>query len=346
MDTRAATHIGQPRAAFAQVDADDPAAFNHCFAEVNGIRMHYIDEGKGPLVILLHGFPYLWYMWRRQIIALATAGFRVVVPDQRGFGQSDRPDSIEAYDMSQSVGDMVGLTAALGETSAVIVGHDLGAWVAQAAAMLRPDLFRGLAMFNTPVPPRGKVKPTVGLREMAKDRVYHHLYFQQIDKPDREFASDPRKTLRSIYYSVSGSAVGDERWRLFVEAGEPILNAFTDPKEFPSWLSARAIDYYVDEYTRTGFTGAINYYRCRDRNWEITAFLDGAVVRQPSLFIGGAADPSLEPVEIRGIYDRLDTYLPGLQKKVLLPGVGHAAAEESVDQVNELLLEFLEQFKS
>jgi pimeloyl-ACP methyl ester carboxylesterase len=346
MDTSAATHIGQPRAAFGQVDADDPAAFNHCFAEVNGIRMHYIDEGQGPLVILLHGFPYLWYMWRRQIGALAQAGFRVVVPDQRGFGQSDRPDSIEAYDMSQSVGDMVGLMAALGETSAVIVGHDLGAWVAQAAAMTRPDLFRGLVMFNTPVPPRGKVKPTVGLREMAKGRVYHHLYFQQLDKPDREFASDPRKTLRSIFYSVSGSAVGAERWRLFVEAGEPILNAFTEPKEFPSWLSARAIDYYVDEYTRTGFTGAINYYRCRDRNWEITSFLDGAVVRQPSMFIGGAADPSLEPVEIRGIYDRLDTYLPGLQNKVLLPGVGHAAAEESVDQVNELLLEFLGQFKS
>jgi pimeloyl-ACP methyl ester carboxylesterase len=241
---------------------------------------------------------------------------------------------------------MVGLMAALGETSAVIVGHDLGAWVAQAAAMTRPDLFRGLVMFNTPVPPRGKVKPTVGLREMAKGRVYHHLYFQQLDKPDREFASDPRKTLRSIFYSVSGSAVGAERWRLFVEAGEPILNAFTEPKEFPSWLSARAIDYYVDEYTRTGFTGAINYYRCRDRNWEITSFLDGAVVRQPSMFIGGAADPSLEPVEIRGIYDRLDTYLPGLQNKVLLPGVGHAAAEESVDQVNELLLEFLGQFKS
>lgn len=345
MDTNAETLTRRPLATLGQLDADDPAAFNHCFAEVNGIRLHYIDEGQGPLVILLHGFPYLWYMWRRQIGALGQAGFRVVVPDQRGFGQSDRPDSIEAYDMSQSVGDMVGLVAALGETSAVIVGHDLGAWVAQAAAMMRPDLFRGLVMLNTPVPPRGKVKPTVGLREMAKGRVYHHLYFQQIDKPDREFASDPRKTLRSIFYSVSGSAVGAERWRLFVEAGEPILNAFTEPKEFPSWLSARAIDYYVGEYTRTGFTGAINYYRCRDRNWEITSFLDGAVVRQPSLFIGGAADPSLEPVEIRAIYDRLDTYLPGLQKKVLLPGVGHAAAEENVDQVNELLLEFLGQFE-
>ena len=110
-------------------------------------------------------------------------------------------------------------------------------------------------------------------------------------------------------------------------------------------MSARAIDYYVEEYTRTGFTGALNHYRCRDRNWEITSFLDGAMVRQPSLFIGGAADPSLEPIEIRTVYDRLETWLPGLRKKVLLPGVGHSAAEESVDQVNALLLEFLEQLE-
>ena len=345
LDTSAAKHIDQPRAALGQVDADNPEAFNHYFAEVNGIRMHYVDEGQGPLVLLLHGFPYLWYLWRRQIVALARAGFRVVVPDQRGFGQTERPESIEAYDISQSVGDMVGLMAAVGETSAVIVGHDLGAWVAQAAAMLRPDLFRGLVMLNTPVPPRGKIRPTIGLRQMAKGRVSHHLYFQQVGKPDRELASDPRKTLRSIFYSVSGSAVGAERWRLFVEPGEPILNAFTEPKEFPSWLSERAIDYYVDEYTRTGFSGALNHYRCRDRNWEITAFLDGAVIRQPSLFIGGAADPSLEPIEIRGLYDRLDGYLPGLKKKVLLPGVGHSAPEERADQVNELLVEFLRQLE-
>ena len=322
-------------------DADDPGAFNHCFAEVNGIRMHYVDEGQGPLVILLHGFPYLWYMWRRQIPALAGAGFRVVVPDQRGFGQSDRPESIDAYDISQSVGDMVGLMASLGETSAVIVGHDLGAWVAQAAAMMRPDLFRALVMLNTPVPPRGKIKPTIALQAIAKGRVFHHLYFQEVGKPDRELAADPRKTLRSVYYSISGDATGNERWRLFLEPGEPILNSFTEPKELPSWLSARAIDHYVDEYARTGFTGALNHYRCRDRNWEITSFLDGAVVRQPSMFIGGASDPSLEPIEMRGVYDRLETNLPGLWKKVLLSGVGHSAAEERPDQVNDLLVDFL-----
>jgi len=332
-------------AALMQLDADDPDAFNHCFADVNGIRMHYVDEGEGPLVILLHGFPYLWYMWRRQIVALAAAGYRVIVPDQRGFGQTDRPDPIEAYDISQSVGDMVGLLAALGESSGVIVGHDLGAWVAQAAAMMRPDLFPALVMLNTPVPTRGKVRPTIALEAIAQGRVFHHLYFQQIGKPDRELASDPRKTLRSVYYSISGDATGDDRWRLFLPAGEPILNAFTEPKQFPAWLSDRAIDYYVDEYTRTGFTGALNHYRCRDRNWEITSFLDGAVTRQPSMFIGGAADPSLEPVQMRGVYDLLETFLPGLRKKVLLPGVGHSAAEESADQVNELLVEFLEQLE-
>ncbi|WP_256354075.1 alpha/beta fold hydrolase [Variovorax sp. dw_308] len=338
-----ATHVGQPRPALGQVDADNPDAFNHCFAEVNGIRMHYVDEGQGPLVILLHGFPYLWYVWRRQIGALAEAGYRVVVPDQRGFGQTDQPDSIEAYDMSQAVGDVVGLMAALGETSAVIVGHDLGAGVAQAAAMMRPDLFRGLVMLNTPAPPRGKEKPSVGWRAMAKDKTFYQLYFQQVGKADREMSRDPRKTLRSIFYAISGAATGKERWRLFVEPGETFPDTFPEPKDFPSWLSPRALDYYVDEYTRTGFTGTLNYYRCRDRNWEISAFLHGAVVRQPSLFIGGASDPALE--QIVGLYDQLETYLLGLRNKILLPGVGHSAAEERPDQVNELLLGFLEQLE-
>jgi pimeloyl-ACP methyl ester carboxylesterase len=325
-------------------NVDDPHAFNHRFAEVNGIRLHYVDEGQGPLVILLHGVPYLWYAWRRQIRALASAGYRVIAPDHRGFGQSDRPAAVEAYDMSQGLGDIVGLMATLGETSAVIVGHDLGSQHAQWAAVLRPDLFRGLVMLNSPVLGRGKVKPIDVLRAVQHGRTHYQVYFQEPGKADRELASDTRKSMRSMLYSVSGSAVGAERWRPFIEPGESLLDTFTDPKELPSWLSARALDYYVDEYTRTGFTGMLNYYRCRDRNWEITAFLDGAVVRQPSMFAGGAADPALE--FLRGAYDQLETYLVGLRKKVLLPGVGHDAPEEQPDTVNEMLLEFLKQLDS
>jgi pimeloyl-ACP methyl ester carboxylesterase len=340
----AVTPIDERREKSRIIDPDDPAAFNHCFAKANSIRMHYVDEGQGPLVILLHGIPYLWYLWRRQIVALADAGYRVVAPDLRGFGQTDCPPTIPAYDIHQSVNDIAGLMRALGETSAVIVGHDLGAWVAQYAAMLKPKLFRAAVMLNTPVPPRGMEKPSVGWRAMAKDKMFYQWYFQQVDKPDREMGQDVRKTLRSVFYSISGDAKGDERWRLFVEPGESILDTFTEPKILPPWLSERALDYYVDEYTRTGFTGALNYYRCRDRNWEITACLDGAVVRQPSMFIGGDADPALG--HIAAIYDRLETCLPGLRKKTLLPGVGHSAAEERPDQVNELLLDFLRQLGS
>ena len=150
--------------------------------------------------------------------------------------------------------------------------------------------------------------------------------------------------MRSVYYSISGDATGEERWRLFIEPGEPILNAFTEPKEFPSWLSARAIDYYVDEYTH-------GIYRCPELLSLPRPELGNHVV--PGRRGGPPAEhvhrwrcrPFLEPIEIRALYDRLDTYLPGLWKKVLLPGVGHSAAEESPDQVNELLVEFLEQLE-
>ena len=240
MDTSAAMHIGQPRAALGQVDPDDPAAFNHCFAKANSIRMHYVDEGQGPLVILLHGIPYLWYLWRRQIVALADAGYRVVAPDLRGFGQTDcPPEAIPAYDIHQSVNDIAGLVRALGETSAVIVGHDLGgmgrAICGHAEAQTVPC---GCVMLNTPVPPRGMEKPSVGWRAMAKDKMFYQWYFQQVDKPDREMDQDgSRKTLRSVFYSISGDAKGNDRWRLFVEPGKSILDTFTEPKILPPWLN-------------------------------------------------------------------------------------------------------------
>jgi pimeloyl-ACP methyl ester carboxylesterase len=196
-------------------------------------------------------------------------------------------------------------------------------------------------MFNSPVLGRGKIKPIDVLKAIQKGRTHYQVYWQQRDLPDRELAHDPRKTLRSIHYSVSGSAGKGEGWRPFLEPGETVLDTCTDPKELPSWMSARALDYYADQYTRTGFTGMLNYYRCRDRNWEISSFLDGAVIRQPSMFGGGAADAQLE--FLQGAYDQLETYLVGLRKKLLLPGVGHDAPEEAPDTVNELLLEFLEQ---
>lgn len=319
-------------------DANDPESFEHKFAEVNGIRLHYVEEGQGPLVILVHGFPYLWYAWRHQIRALAAAGYRVIAPDLRGYGQTDQPDHVDLYDHTHMVGDLVDLMKTLGETSAVIVGHDVGAGLTNAAALMRPDLFRAVGVLCTPPATRGPAKPSVVWAGMEKDNLFYQHYFQDT-KADREMASETRKFLLSVMYGVSGSAIGAERCRIFVEKGETILDIAMLPKEFPEWLSQAAQDYYVSEYTRTGFTGALNQYRCRDKNWELTSFLDGAIVHQPSICIMGANDPVLPAVQ--AAYEKLEAHMPNLRSKVMLSGVGHDPAEEQPSKVNELLLRFL-----
>ncbi|WP_426437254.1 alpha/beta fold hydrolase [Bradyrhizobium genosp. P] len=330
--------MADPRVQDAPVNTDDPQGFNHKFADVNGIRLHYVDEGQGPLVILVHGFPYLWYAWRSQIRALAAAGYRAVALDLRGYGQTEKPASVDAYDHTHVAGDLVGLMKTLGETSAAIVGHDVGAGIVNAAALLRPDLFRAVGVLCTAPGTRGPVKPSVTWKAMEKDNLFYQHYFQD-SKADREMAGDIRKFLLGAMYSVSGSVAGADRWRLFVEKGETILDTATLPEHFPSWLSQQAQDYYVSEFTRTGFTGALNHYRCRDMSWEVTSFLDGAVLRQPGICIVGGNDPAFPAV--KAAYEKLETHMINLRNKVMLPGVGHAPAEEQPSKVSDLLIEFL-----
>src|SRR5262245_61478100 len=120
------------------------APLTHRSIETNGITMHIAEQGEGPLVVLLHGFPETWYSWRHQLAALADAGYHAVAPDQRGYGQTDCPAEPERYTMLHLVGDVIGLLDALGEERAVVVGHDWGAPVAWNTALLRPDQIRGV----------------------------------------------------------------------------------------------------------------------------------------------------------------------------------------------------------
>lgn len=139
-------------AAEGSTNVDDPQGFDHRFADVNGIRMHYVEEGKGPLVILLHGYPFLWYLWRHQIKDVAAAGYRVVAPDQRGYGQTQCPEEVNLYDMTHVVGDVVGLIKALDSKSAVLVDQDWGSPVVYNTTLMRPDLVRGVVMMCSPRP--------------------------------------------------------------------------------------------------------------------------------------------------------------------------------------------------
>ncbi len=143
---------------------------NHRVVESNGIKMHLAEDGEGPLVVLCHGWPELWYSWRHQLKALAEAGYRVVAPDQRGYGKTDRPEAVEDYNILQLSGDIVGLVDALGETEAVIVGHDWGSGVAWFCALLRPDIFRAVVLLSVPYIRRSwmDICPTEAMKQSGR----------------------------------------------------------------------------------------------------------------------------------------------------------------------------------
>src|ERR1700693_5228545 len=147
----------------------------HRTVETNGIRMHIAEQGRGPLVVLCHGFPESWYAWSHQLRAVAEAVFHAVAPDMRGYGRTERPAEIEKYTLFHLVGDMVGLLDALGAEQAVIAGHDWGAPVAWHSAPLRPDRFHGVIGLSVPFRPRVPVRPTSAMPQ-TDDELFYQLY--------------------------------------------------------------------------------------------------------------------------------------------------------------------------
>lgn len=314
-------------------------ASSHHFVETNGIRMHYVEAGSGPLIVLCHGFPESWYSWRHQIAALAEAGFRVVAPDQRGYGQTDRPDGIDAYSIFHLAGDIVGLVNGLQERSAAIVGHDWGAPVAWYSAQLRPDLFRAVGLLSVPFIPRGPMRPSAIVKAVFGDRIFYQEYFQEEGTAEHELERDVRASLLATFYSLSGDAAPNERWRYAFERGTKFLDCVVVPKKLPPWLSEADLDFFTGEFKRAGFHGGLNWYRNIDRNWELAGFLDGAKLDQPTLFVAGERDAVIE--FYADAYQALEINAPSLVGKVLLSGAGHWIQQERPPEVNRLLVDFL-----
>ncbi|GAA6617641.1 alpha/beta hydrolase [Scytonema sp. NUACC26] len=318
-------------------------AINHRWIETNGIKMHIAEQGGGNLVILCHGFPECWYSWRHQIVAIAEAGFHVVAPDLRGYGQTDQPKSVEAYNILQLTSDIVGLVHVLGREQAVIIGHDQGAPLAWHCALLRPDLFKAIGLLSVPYRARtwDSEPPTEILKRMAGEKQLYMLYFQEQGLAEAELEANVRKSLRMILYSASGDAPPEKRWRFLFDKSEKLLDSVTEPEQLPSWLSEQDLDFLTQEFERTGFRGGLARYRNFDRDWELTYFLSGAKLQQPALFIGGEFDTAV--MLNRDLIDQLEKTVPNLRKKVLLPNTGHWIQQERPTEVNQLLIEFLAQ---
>lgn len=319
----------------------------HGTLQANGISLHYVEQGEGPLVIFCHGFPESWYSWRHQLPAVAAAGFRGVALDMRGYGQSSKPEAISAYSLSHLVGDVVGAVTALGEDTAVVVGHDWGGPVAWYSALMRPDVFRAVAVLSVPFGGVMSLPDGVTLNQVmaatAGERQYYRLFFQEPGVAEADLDADFRHSMLGFLYSISGDIV--ERgvhtigWDGHFPAGVSISSQLVIPDELPGWLSEEDVEFYTSEIARGGFRGGLNWYRNINALPGILAPFVGAKLNQPSLYLYGQHDliAGNTPEAIAA----LPGVLPNLRGVVRLEGAGHWLQQERPTAVNEALVGFL-----
>lgn len=235
--------------------------------DTNGVRLRVVEAGEpgAPVVILAHGFPELAYSWRHQIPALADAGYHVLAPDQRGYGGSSRPEAIEAYDIHRLTADLVGLLDDVGAERAVWVGHDWGAVVVWNAPLLHADRVAAVAALSVPALPRAQVPPTQAFRSRFGENFFYILYFQEPGIADAELNGDPARTMRRMIGGLRPPGDQSAAMRMLAPGPDGFIDRLPEPAGLPAWISQEELDHYIGEFTRTGFTGGLNWYRNFDR---------------------------------------------------------------------------------
>lgn len=319
-----------------------PAGSRSRIVDVSGTRIHCVEAGEGPLVLLVHGFPESWYSWRHQIPALAEAGYRAVAIDVRGYGRSSKPLAIDSYRMVQLVADNVGLVTALGASTATVIGHDWGAPIAWTSAMLRPDVFTAVAGLSVPYSPPSAHRPLEIMRAMAGDEEFYIEYFQEPGRAEAEIEADVRNWLLGFMFTASGDAPPVDPAAGTVATipyGKQMKDRFHLPEKMPDWLTTTDLDMYASEFEHTGFRSPLNRYRNVDRDWEDLAAFRGSAIQVPALFVGGDRDgPTIWGGAAIAAF--VDT-LPHLHRSIILEGCGHWTQQERPAEVNAALLDFL-----
>jgi pimeloyl-ACP methyl ester carboxylesterase len=291
----------------------------HQQIQLGEIELHVAECGEGEPVLLLHGFPELWYSWRHQMQAIAASGRRAIAPDLRGFGDSSSPEAIEAYDIEQLTGDLVGLLDALEIDAATVVGHDWGSDLAWKFALTKPQRVSAVVGISVPYVPRAPAAPTTLMREHIGEDFYI-VWIQEPGAAEAALSADVRRTLAT-------REVWNAEWA-----------ARHDEPPTPPWMSDDDLQLYVDEFTRTGFTGGLNWYRNLDRNWEQLAAYDGRTIDQPALFITGSRDP----VRAFMPHEAMTGSVTDLRDVVIIDGAGHWVQQECPEEVDEALIGFFD----
>ena len=308
-----------------------PAPF---FIKTNGIRMAVYEQGAGPAVILLHGFPELAYSWRHQLPALAAAGFRAIAPDQRGYGATTAPPNVEDYCAAELIEDIHGLLDALELESATFVGHDWGALLLWQMAMLAPDRIDRLITLNIPHFPRTPADPI----EIARRRLGDDFYivnFQDSNEADRLFEKDPTHFFNMIMRKNQVSRQQFDQLPAQKKVLSLIETASRQSASGDPLLSVDEREVYATAFRATGFTGPINWYRNWTRNWQALEGVD-QVINIPTLFIGADNDVIIAPEHIEGMR-------PNVRDLTIhmLDNCGHWSQQEQPEAVNRIILGWL-----
>ena len=306
------------------------------FISTNGIDMAVYEAGSGPAVILLHGFPEIAFSWRHQLPALAKAGFRAIAPDMRGYGRTTVSANVEDYCADNLIDDVCGMLDALELERAIFVGHDWGALLLWQMAMLRPARIEKLVILNIPHLPRSAEDPIALMRARFGDD-YYIVHFQDSDEADIAFASDVRSFIGKVMRRLP---ITRERF----EAMPPqyrvvsLLKTLRSPTPSGSRLLDDAeLDYYTAAFERSGFRGAIHWYRNWTRNW---LRLEGVSQRidTPTLFIGAVDDVLIAPHHIEAMKPLVSDLTIHM-----LEDCGHWSQQEKPAEVNRLIVDWLVQ---
>jgi pimeloyl-ACP methyl ester carboxylesterase len=317
------------------------ANWAHRYGTVNGIRMHWVEEGEGPLVILCHGFPHLWFSWRHQIPVIAAAGWRVVAPDMRGMGQTEAPADPGQYDCAHTVGDLIGLMDHLGEREAVFIGLDFGVFATYDLAFRHPERVRALIGLENPVVPHNPaISPLAEARTMANQHFLHIAYFEPYGPADADLDAHPREFLTKVFYALSGDYHYLDVWKH--PPGVTYLEALPEAPPLPwSWLGEIELEFYVSEYSRSGFTGGLNWYRAMDLRWAERRRFEGAKNPAPFFFIGSEHDVDLEGFHGHDPLGQLKDQYSDIRAVEMIGHAGHMVQMERPDEVNTLIVKFL-----
>lgn len=293
--------------------------------------MHVAEKGEGPVVLLLHGFPELWFSWRHQITYLANHGYRVLAPDLRGYGDSDAPPSPSSYTFFHIVGDLIGVLDHFNQQQVFVVGHDWGTTAAWHLSLFRPDRVKGIVALGIPLFPRSPISPTQLFAKSFGDDLYISQ-FQEPGRAERAFAKHDCLTVIKKFLLIN---------QLVAPPGMEIIDHMETPSSLPPWITEDELQAYADKFQETGFTGGLNYYRAMDLTWELEAPWQGAKIQVPSKLIIGNEDIGFESWTKEFVEgDLIKELIPGIEV-VIIEG-HHSIHQEKHLEVSDHILSFLQ----